>query len=233
MLQLTPLEWDSTFFGKKIARLQATTPAEALAGLRQPTARSYDLIYVVLPGDVPITQPVEGLTLVDQQVVYKHLIDPLATYIKAAAIQTYHPSTPEERFYQLTLRSGHRSRFKVDPRFPQVDFERLYRKWADNAVNRSFAEVVFVYKEEQDLQGMMTLVTKNGVGEMQLLAVAEEAGRRGIGLALLQTALHYFQKKGLDHFILATQRDNLPACAFYEKNGFTIQSISNIYHYWQ
>ena len=53
----------------------------------------------------------------------------------------------------------------------------------------------------------------------------------GIGKALMNAAKHYayVNRLGLE---VTTQADNVPACSFYENNGFVMQSQTTVYHIW-
>ena len=44
----------------------------------------------------------------------------------------------------------------------------------------------------------------------------------------------FYESNGLNinQIQVVTQKANIPACAFYNKMGFKIELIENIYHFW-
>jgi dTDP-4-amino-4,6-dideoxy-D-galactose acyltransferase len=94
------------------------------------------------------------------------------------------------------------------------------------------ADNVFVVKENDVIVGMIMLKIEGATGHLNLLAVAPEMQGRGYGKALINTCEKALFDKNIFNIELPTQVDNLPACKFYEKYGFKVKTITNIYHFW-
>ena len=134
--------------------------------------------------------------------------------------------------YDLALQAGVDSRYRVDPDFPNEDFERLYKAWIDNSLTGVMADYVLTYRMPSGkLGGFITLKKRSESLSIGLVATDISCRRMGIGKALMNAAKHYayVNRLGLE---VTTQADNVPACSFYEDNGFVMQSQTTVYHIW-
>ena len=147
-------------------------------------------------------------------------------------VQSYdHPSV-NERLLSLALQSGIYSRFRMDVNFKNGEFERLYSVWIEKSVTREIADDVLIYEENEQELGVATLGSKNGVGEIGLFAVDGQARRRSIGKMLIAGVYRSCLKLRLSTVQVITQRENIPACRFYQACGFKEESSTYIYHLW-
>lgn len=77
---------------------------------------------------------------------------------------------------------------------------------------------------------MLTYKNDGSLYDIGLVAVAPDQAGKGIGTQLMQAL---FRRLGAGTVVdVATQKRNLLACRYYEKNGFKVKSIQNIYHLW-
>jgi ribosomal protein S18 acetylase RimI-like enzyme len=79
---------------------------------------------------------------------------------------------------------------------------------------------------------MVTLKYKENYSEIGLLAVNEHERKKGIGRDLMNKCFEESIENSLYQINVTTQIDNKIACKFYEKCGFTTDTITNIYHLW-
>ena len=86
--------------------------------------------------------------------------------------------------------------------------------------------------DHKELLGFISLKKLEGFLQIGLIAVDEKISRKGIGRKLLQAAQIYANQFNLNQIQVVTQGLNKIACAFYEKNGYSISSRQFIYHYW-
>ena len=230
---VSELKWDSDFFNKKIASVSMnfwddTFLSNSLQKLKD---EKYQMVYLFLQ---------EGISLPDVYFIkYKcNLVDKKRIYI----LDTFQNKgiTPNivlyegdaSALYDLAIQAGVDSRFHVDPDFPDEDFERLYKTWVDESLSGVMADYVLVYRmPEENLCGFITLKKDGAYLSIGLIAIDSAYRRLGIGSALMDAAKHYAYKDRL-FLKVATQAGNLPACSFYEKNGFEINSQSTVYHIW-
>ena len=95
------------------------------------------------------------------------------------------------------------------------------------------ADVVFVHRIDNQINGMITLKIEDNIAHIGLVAVDENAQGMGIGSMLIQAVEAYLQNNTTVRYLnVATQLVNKPACRLYEKNGFVVEQKTNIYHWW-
>ena len=63
-------------------------------------------------------------------------------------------------------------------------------------------------------------VNEGAIGEIYVIGVNLAAHSKGLGKALMLTALHYFQSKGIKESMLYVDADNHAALILYKKLGF-------------
>lgn len=225
------LSWDSDFFGLRIGRADVSSEKEALAltGQSDLLRETYDLIYVFASHDCEFHAT--EAKLVDKKVVYSLADSTQAKPCNNVAFWDCNKGMTEDLLY-LALVSGKYSRFKLDGRFPAGSFERLYSRWIEQSVNHSMASEVFCYMIESIPRGIVTLDYKNGIGTIGLVAIHEDFQQRGIGTAMMRHVISYSNEKQMAKLNVATQLDNNPACRLYEKNGFEVETVTDVWHWW-
>lgn len=85
----------------------------------------------------------------------------------------------------------------------------------------------FIAEEGGRIIGFSHLVEADGRILLQGIGVLSEWRERGIGGRLLDAALRFADKKGMDVF-LKVKPDN-PALGLYYKKGFTLKKIKDVY----
>ena len=237
--RFTHLEWDSSFFGFKVARINLLLSDEAdlTRTLRLLHDNKYRLVYWYVPAGQHENSRIalaHGGFLADEKVTYvKELADILSSprAIKYFSIP-YLDATPDTSIINLALQSGEYSRFRLDPMFPRELCDKLYTCWITRSVNKEIAWEVLMVKECNELIGLITLATKDNRGDIGLVAVAEQARGKGIGRVLVTDADSYFIERGFTHAQVVTQKRNLKACGLYESCGYHIENVENIFHFW-
>ncbi|WIA14774.1 hypothetical protein OEZ85_003258 [Tetradesmus obliquus] len=146
---------------------------------------------------------------------------------------------PARALIELGFTAGQRSRFHADPSLTQPQFERLYTAWVENCTQRRVADEVLAAYEHSDGAaeqplGFITIKLPQGsnTASIGLLAVSPACQRRGVGAALMQSAVAWAAAAGAQQLEVVTQADNAPALAFYAFSGFEQVSSTTIYHIW-
>lgn len=227
---LKPLAWDSDFFGIRIAKA-TISDSGGWEELKRIPLDDYDLIYIFDETNSELC-PMDSALLVDTKVIYRKSLSPQSGTIRDGSIHLYSRNTPDEDLYALALTSGKYSRYNLDPGFPAGSYERLYRRWIENSANGQMANAVLYYEQDGHKLGMLTLKLSETESSIGLIAVDDSRQGLGIGTKLIQSAEQYLTANGIATLDVATQMNNLPACSFYEKNGFTVHSCTRIYHLW-
>jgi dTDP-4-amino-4,6-dideoxy-D-galactose acyltransferase len=231
------LEWDSQFFGYKIASIIDSdlklTELEII--MKELKLQGVRLAYCFVNPEDEISnknlKKVSGL-LVDEKITFSTSITETDIYTGSDFIKPYNLNYTSDRIKSIALQSGIYSRFRVDSNFKNNEYERLYTEWIDKSVQREIAEEVLVYLENEDEKGLITLAIRGNTGSIGLLAVDNEERGKSIGKKLVHSALIYFKEKRVNIVEVVTQVENKGACGFYRSLGFEVKSIVNIYHLW-
>jgi len=227
------LEWDSVFFEKKIGRILAENTCNLENILDEAKNTGYQLIYAFgnrnFFVDVGILKQFNG-HLADRKVVYEKKIEHAVN--ETPFVSEYNSIELTAELEELAYISGEYSRFKTDKNLQDKDFYRMYKIWIENSVKHLIADNVFVVTEDNNVKGMVTLKIDNEKGKIGLIAVSPDTQGKGYGKKLISACENKLLNKGIYKIEVPTQADNKQACSFYEKCGFQISEIINIYHFW-
>lgn len=223
------LSWDSDFFGFEVYRINSNTTAlaQCLAALKG-TAR---LVYFASAheADASVLAACNG-QLADKKTTFEKTVGQPAAL--SPFISGYTTNPPEETIIRLGIESGIYSRFNVDDNIGRDKYEALYRIWVLNSVSRKIAKEVLVYRQQDQISGMITLGEKGGKGDIGLVAVDPAARGKGVGMALMAAAEDWSRQQGYHQMQVVTQGANTPACSLYQKCGYHIARIEYFYHFW-
>jgi|GEM_PF-296542 len=240
MYSIDYLAFDSHLFKYRIGRL--STPLlhlEAIPNiLMQAREDKYHLVYIKTPPSHPLPTNISlpsdiKLILADQQITYRQNLSLTANIDVSVHISRYQKNVPNKRLYELALESGAHSRFKNDPNCVEDEFERLYNFWIENEVNGINNSIVSTYYPLNDtLKGFITLSKQATQTRIGLLSVEQASQGLKIEDQLIKYAIYQSQHWKLPLITATTQKDNTSICECYERCGFSIKNVVNIYHLW-
>lgn len=217
-MRIIPLPFDSSLFNYPVGKVAINEFWEEKVFLE--AAQGYQLIY--LTSRSPLKLNCTDIKWVDTKVIFeKRLINPS----EFPEIIEYTGELTSE-LEELTYLSGIRSRFRIDTRLKNREFEKLYKIW--------------IIKELQSksllttpkLEGMVTYSAKNNQGSIGLVAVSESYQDQGWGGKLIQAAEWNTYRLGATHLRIPTQETNIPACGLYGSLGYEIVDRAYVYHFW-
>ena len=226
-----PLTWDCGFFGKSIGRI-VISPEEPAEELRRVLLSSrFDCCYLFLPH--PLPEEFRQLLLETGAVcqdwktlfVKNRLERHSALHHEIALV-----STVNEECYRLAIASGWMSRFETDERFRPYR-SALYRLWVDKCLADPCGRV-WELRRQGKLQGMMCASCSHETGHLELIAVAPESCGGGVGSAFMRVLENFYLDMAGTRAEVVTQHENTGACRLYEKSGYEIESITEIWHLW-
>ena len=225
------LVWDSDFFGLCIGRTNISSKEECveLANQKKSLRKNYDLVYVFSSHGLGFCG--DNAKLVDQKVVYSFSKDFYAELNPNIEIWDGNKGVTDDLLH-LALVSGKYSRFKLDEQLPYGSYERLYSRWIEQSVSHIIASEVFCYMVDGVPIGLVTLDRKADVGTIGLVAIHENFQHRGIGTIMMQHVIRYATEHQSRKLSVATQLENVPACKLYENNGFEVESVTDVWHWW-
>lgn len=226
------LTWDSGFFGYKVGKIiDFFTDIEEIISFAK--KENYRLLYAFISENndfLAKKYTTNKGVLVDEKITFLQNIPTIK--IENDLTSTYESEIIDEKLLQIGLQSGIYSRFNVDKNFKNKEFERLYRIWIKNSVQKLIAEKVIIQKIDNNIVGLLTLGIKNNKADIGILAVDENFRGKKIGKNLILRAFEESKKIGQKQIQVVTQKANENACNFYQKMGFEIEKTENIYHFW-
>lgn len=230
-MKINRLDWDSNFFGLRIGwvEIQSEKDGFFLESQRNFLKMDYDLIYVF--SNHGLNFGAHEAKLVDEKIVYTLSEDFCMEDCPNVILWETEKGVTDELLH-LALVSGGHSRFKLDERFPVGSYERLYSRWIEQSVSHSIASEVFCYMIDNSPKGLVTLDVTEGCGTVGLVAIHEDFQRKGIGTAMMRHVIHYAHRNQCRKLSVATQLKNFSACKLYEKSGFELESVTDVWHWW-
>ncbi|OQB29176.1 MAG: dTDP-fucosamine acetyltransferase [Bacteroidetes bacterium ADurb.Bin174] len=234
-MKLEHLSWDSNFFDIKVGRITLNCSENDIQALLEDAKnRNYQLVYVFTNKETELTSDVLNWwsgKLVDRKIIYKKDIS--SNIKEESLILSYSRAEINDELLHLAYLSGQFSRFRLDKKFPEGSFERMYKEWLKKSVSGELADKVFVAKEAGKIVGFVTLkINKNNGGNIGLIAVDKNVQGKGLGTQLINACENYLNNNFIKILRVPAQLENFQACRFYEKYGFKEDNITNIYHFW-
>ncbi|WP_396187063.1 GNAT family N-acetyltransferase [Flavobacterium sp.] len=226
-MRIKHLDWDSSFFNKKIGLLELSNDSNF-----SEIQNDFDLIYVVSDKDIAIEIKDYKQSHSENKIVFSKKIFQKNDSTDANIFLVLEDSIKDE-IYELAFESGRFSRFILDPNFGQLEFEKLYKKWVDNSFNKEFADAILVYKEQNKILGFVTYKVWDKQATIGLIGVCSKHQGKGIGKNLIQSVEIELANKGVSELRIPTQLQNEKACFFYTKMGYEIIENKILKHYWK
>jgi len=227
------LEWDSQFFGLRIARLTEPrlTSSSVASARRWCRANQIDCLYFLADSDdaetVMLAQ-VSAFQLVDIRLTLGRRLG--GSLGPTAAVRPFRPA--DAAGLRAIARVSHRdSRFYYDGRFARPQCDALYEAWIERSFG-GWADAVLVAEWDGAPAGYISCHLAPGVGSIGLFAVAQEYRRTGLGGQLVAAASEYFCQNGMKKATVVTQGRNVASQRVYQRCGFLTQSVQLWYHCW-
>jgi dTDP-4-amino-4,6-dideoxy-D-galactose acyltransferase len=234
------LEWDSAFFGRRIARyLPARCVGDAARALAAECAeRAIECVYVLIDA-------ADAESIANLQRMQAFLADVRLTFDAKISLDTDRP-TPVQTISHVrracesdipALRriasESHRdTRFYADAHFPSKRCDCLYETWIENSC-LGYADAVLVADDAAKPVGYVTChKSGSGGGHIGLFAVEAQHERCGTGTSLLHGARAWFSANDVRSMRVSTQLRNLRAVRFYGRDGLLVETAHFWFHYW-
>lgn len=231
------LEWDSEFFNKAVYSLSCDNTEELNDVVAILQTQSFDLCYVFLPKSSDEVQ--EKLkacngALYDKKTTFcKEMSSPCGDASKNAPnLQIRKLTQSSDDAEYLAIQSGWCSRFKRDPKLSSFQPE-LYRLWFQKDLYSNQSSVFACYCQDKIIGIACASLGEEDKGILDLIAVDASCRHLGIGCYLLHNVEQYWHQHNRLWGKITTQMDNIPACSFYKRNGYSIDSIQEVWHVWK
>jgi ribosomal protein S18 acetylase RimI-like enzyme len=125
------------------------------------------------------------------------------------------------------------TRFHLDPHVDRVVANRIKREWIANFVERKRGDRLFVAYVDGRPAGFLAALATEQAGArtavIDLVGVATDAQRRGVGVSLA-TAFANHYRKTCSRLLVGTQVANVPSIRLYEKLGYSLRHSHYVLH---
>jgi GNAT superfamily N-acetyltransferase len=242
--------WDTDILGLKYGKMkllcfhnEATIENRGYllsAMVNKLTEKDFKLVVIRVPMDDTTTVNAlerKGAVTTDVLLTFNHdlrQLNPSQARIRGVAVAEARPDDEEDivRIGQNVFKIDH---FHADPRLPSDRCDELYAKWTKNCLN-GLSDKVLVAKKGPDVAGFITckvesLVPEYKYGIIDLVGVADESQRTGVGTLLVDEALKWFSGKVASVYV-GTQTGNIAALRLYEKCAFKAIYSEVTLHLW-
>ncbi|MCU0514184.1 MAG: GNAT family N-acetyltransferase [Anaerolineae bacterium] len=237
------LDWDSAFFGWRIARVNGDRlDAARLAAVDAwCAAQRIDCLYL-------LADPADPATIRLAEAGQFRLQDVRLTLAITAPAALPPPEPAPER---VTLRPARpadldvlretarhaytHSRFYNDPHFTPAQSAALYDTWLTRSLTETgYADMTFVAEVDAVPAGYIVchLHPATRLGVIGLVGVVETARGQAVGQRLVLHALDWFWQQGMAGVQVTTQGRNLAGQRLYQRCGFLTHSLLLWYHRW-
>lgn len=232
-LELTRLEWDSSFFRFNVGKvLSAGEKVECSHALDAMKREGFDLAYWPSPQSLPAC--FNRFFIVNQTTFEKPIAESFSQSKESEfRVEIYPQTLANDELKQLAFIAGWSSRFRIDPRIPNERFEELYATWINRSCLREIADSVLVAIAQNELAGFVTLKNVATTSTIGLIAVKPKFQGKGIASALLTHCENLASRIGANVLRVVTQANNISATALYRKHGMRQTDQQNWYHLWR
>jgi len=235
------LEWDTRFFGFRIARVRGDTLTQDQAKNIDTWCRQHGvrcLYFLSRSDDAGTTRLAEAscFRLVDIRMTFEYKATSLRSaesYANGTII--VRPSRLEDipRLQIIAREIYQDTRFYYDEHFSKHLCDSLYETWIKRSCE-GYADVVFVAELNREAIGYVSCHLNNEprTGRIGLVGVSSVAQGRGIGRTLLLRACEWFLGQRVQWITVVTQGRNCAAQRLYQQCGFLTRTVQLWYHKW-
>ncbi|SIN81001.1 GNAT family N-acetyltransferase [Algoriphagus halophilus] len=218
-MKIQTLPFDSELFGYPVAKLEVQGDWNEFEFLKK--AEEFNLVYLFSNDPLDTQDP--RILYLNKKVVFKKDLKEKREIDHQ--VKRYTKTEVLPSLYSLAFQSGAYSRFHVDTRLKQQEFEKMYTAWMDRTLDED--EILVL----NDWSGMVTYSVEGEEASIGLLAVANEKRGLGLGSALIHAVEEESLKSGAEFILIPTQDTNKAACQLYQKLGYAIVDETYVYHF--
>ena len=230
------LDWDSKFFGIRIARvaghrLDAERVTEIARAVRD---QSINCVYFLAEPERETIRLAEqhGFQLINVRVTLAARL--LSTYAGTWRDDGIREAAPADipALGEIAARSYTDSRFYQDGRFPAFLCDEMYRAWIEKSCH-GYADIVLVAEQDGRPAGYICCHLKSdGGGQIGLMGANGGMKNQAVVRQLVHHALCWFQEREVRDVTVVTPGSNITAQRLYQRSGFLTRGTQLWYHLW-
>lgn len=226
------LDWDSQFFGCKIARISSNiSQKDYQQAILELYGEAVDLAYFNSPFELKETAYYSVLKI-DEMVELSKELKLKKKFHSKVKFFDQAKATPEMK--EQVKRIAQQSRFYFDDNIEKSKVYELYDIWLDKSVNKKTADAVLVYEDSAEVKGFATIKrNNNGTGIIPLMGVDANSEGKGISFMLMEAIETYLLENNCSVLKSTTQAKNLKALKVYERFGIQCKKGYSINHLWK
>jgi dTDP-4-amino-4,6-dideoxy-D-galactose acyltransferase len=199
-------------------------------------ANTIDCLYFLADAGDELTVPLaeqNGFNLVDVRVTLQLNLQKRPSAGVKLPLEIRVASRSDRAALVAIARVSHRdTRFHYDRHFARERCDDLYATWIEQSCD-GYADIVLVADRDGQAVGYVTgHLREQGVGQIGLFAVSSEYQGQGVGRALAEACLNWFDERGMKTGLVVTQGRNIAAQKLYQACGFRTDALNLWYHYW-
>lgn len=245
-----PLPWDSEHFGLAIAEVAGGTLGEERAAAADEWCeeRGIDCLYLLAAAEDAESSRVaarHGYRAVDVRLGFRHDLERLGERPwhspggdevrrdSPGTIEVRRASEHDLEALRPLARSSHRTtRFYFDGRFAADRCDELYVRWIERAVADRGRELLVMVADGEPVGYQALRLPGPEPARLELIALDPVRRGRGLGRALLLSALRLLRDRGAPSVATATQARNVGPVRAHERVGFLLESAGVWHHKW-
>jgi dTDP-4-amino-4,6-dideoxy-D-galactose acyltransferase len=238
-MKIEKLNWDSEFFGLKIGRIIINKEKEFdWYGFKKAAYyEKYELIYVFTFQNMLSKEMLlkAELDLVDIHFTMTKKFKKEDFLNITYDFRTELNEKDKQECYRIAEETSIVSRFYKENKMGPIITKELYRKWIDNALNKSFSDGLFLEKVSNSVSGIHLIKTDvvNKIGYFTLTGVGSNNKRKGVGSKLWMQSFAYWANESEIEIIKSPfSFQNPESFNFHLRMGFDkIEETKYIYHF--
>jgi dTDP-4-amino-4,6-dideoxy-D-galactose acyltransferase len=233
----TYLDWDSQFFGLRIARLnlprlEASSTLRALSWCQE---NAIDCLYFLADAEdaetIRLAQE-NNFLQTDVRITLERALNRDDRILREFPAGVRVGDKSDLTVLREIARTGHQaSRFYFDPHFERSQCGLLYQTWLERSFE-GFAQAVLVAEVNGEPVGYATCHLRDRESQIGLFGIRNNLQGKGIGKTLLRGFLAWSAKQGAERATVVTQGRNVRAQRLYQRSGFVTFSLQLWYHCW-
>ena len=120
------------------------------------------------------------------------------------------------------------SRFGLDPQITEAERIAHQRKWLVNTMASPDIRKILGLGSQPGVRAFVSFKVREGQAAIDLVSVLDPG--RGMGSSLMARLKTWAASSGLSRIEVTTESENMPACLFYQKNGFRLARATVAFH---
>lgn len=231
------LDWDSTFFNRRIARITAGClgKQDIHRVFDWAKGEKIDCLYYLVSGlerNATYTAEEHGFHFVDLRVTFtKDLRKPEKDFIPSWHIRRA-VEGDLDTLKEMARSAFPLSRFKVDNHFDAAKADLMYEVWIENDMHLKGHDVWVIDADNQLAAFTSVSVKVGGKAQIGLVGTREAWRGKGLSLELQRFISEELRNEDILEVEVVTQGRNIPAQNLYQRAGYFVKSIDLWYHKW-